>query len=85
METPTREEAPAERRVGWPERLGVALIRQYQYWLSPFFRGCCRFHPSCSEYCLRAIVKYGLVVGCWKGFWRICRCNPFHPGGVDDP
>ncbi|MGE0002466.1 MAG: membrane protein insertion efficiency factor YidD [Fimbriimonadaceae bacterium] len=43
----------------------------------------CRFTPSCSEFTLQAITKHGLFKGSWLGVKRICRCNPFHPGGED--
>ena len=43
----------------------------------------CRYTPSCSEYTLQSIQKYGLLKGSWMGFKRICRCHPFHPGGHD--
>ncbi len=47
--------------------------------------GYCRFHPSCSEYCRRSILKDGILKGYAKGAWRIARCNPFSAGGVDEP
>ncbi len=43
----------------------------------------CRFEPSCSEYTRQAMMRYGFFKGGWKGFCRICRCHPFHPGGFD--
>lgn len=45
--------------------------------------GVCRFHPTCSEYAYTAIERYGIVKGGAMGAWRICRCNPFNPGGFD--
>lgn len=45
----------------------------------------CRFHPTCSEYCYNAILKYGVARGGLKGLWRIIRCNPFFSGGIDHP
>jgi putative membrane protein insertion efficiency factor len=73
----------------WPGRLGIAvcigLIRVYQKFLSPLLGSACRFHPSCSNYTIEALRKYGLVRGIAKGVWRILRCNPFHPGGFDPP
>ena len=63
----------------------TGLIRLYQRLISPFLGPVCRFYPSCSNYTLQAIEKYGPVRGCWKGFKRICRCHPWHPGGYDPP
>jgi putative membrane protein insertion efficiency factor len=69
--------APAECLVG--------LVRLYQVFLSPILGGQCRFHPSCSEYCIQAIRKYGAVRGGLKGVGRVLRCHPFHRGGFDPP
>jgi putative membrane protein insertion efficiency factor len=73
----------------WPGRLGVALcialIRVYQKTLRHLFGPACRFEPSCSEYTLGALRKYGLIRGLAKGVWRIMRCNAFNPGGYDPP
>ena len=60
--------------------LGVKLIRFYQKYLS---KGTCTFIPSCSEYTLEAILKHGFFVGCFLGFKRILRCNPWCKGGFD--
>lgn len=61
------------------------LIKLYQRLLSPLIGPACRFYPSCSNYTLQAIEKYGPLRGVWKGFRRILRCNPWHPGGYDPP
>jgi uncharacterized protein len=61
----------------------VALIRLYQRLISPMLVPSCRFHPTCSEYAVQAIQKYGPAHGMLKAAWRILRCNPFHPGGFD--
>ena len=45
----------------------------------------CRFEPSCSAYFIGAVKKYGAIRGVWRGIWRICRCNPWNPGGFDPP
>ncbi len=66
-------------------KLAVLLIRLYQKFLSPAFPGTCRFHPTCSEYAVMAIEKYGLFKGSLKSLWRILRCNPFSKGGIDYP
>ena len=65
------------------KRLGVGLIRVYRIALAPFFRGACRFEPSCSVYTEQAIMKYGLVRGSIMGARRIGRCHPWNPGGYD--
>jgi len=64
-------------------RLIIAAIRAYQVFLSPFLGQCCRFYPSCSSYCIMAVRRHGWVRGLRFGILRVCRCNPFHPGGVD--
>jgi putative membrane protein insertion efficiency factor len=61
----------------------IALIRLYQRVISPLFPNCCRYHPTCSDYAVQAIKKYGIVKGLLKSFYRILRCNPFSPGGYD--
>lgn len=66
-----------------PRELGVLLINFYQNHISSAFGRRCIYHPSCSEYTKQAILKYGLVLGCIIGFFRILRCNPFAKGGVD--
>ena len=59
------------------------LIRFYQASVSPLFPPRCRFVPTCSQYALEAIEKYGALKGGWMAFKRILRCNPFHKGGYD--
>ena len=63
----------------------AVLLVQYKRWLSPLLPRACRFTPTCSEYARLAILKHGLVRGGARAVWRILRCNPFHPGGVDLP
>ncbi len=60
------------------------LHRAYKVVLSPFFGNACRFHPSCSDYAKEAVGRYGWVRGSWLALWRVVRCNPWHPGGVDE-
>lgn len=76
---------PLRGITSWPARFLIALVRGYQALLSPMFGGQCRFHPSCSEYFIQAVVKYGALGGTRRGLWRICRCHPLHPGGYDPP
>lgn len=63
----------------------VTLVRVYQWTLRPVLGPTCRFYPSCSDYFVGAVYKYGPLRGSLKGLWRICRCNPLHPGGYDPP
>lgn len=66
-----------------PSRVGIVLIRGYQRFLSPIIPPSCRFTPSCSQYALEAVARYGLIRGTWLGGRRLLRCHPFHPGGFD--
>ncbi|MDD3374182.1 MAG: membrane protein insertion efficiency factor YidD [Candidatus Omnitrophica bacterium] len=59
------------------------LIRLYQKIKHSLFTGTCRFHPSCSEYALEALQKYGAVKGSIKAICRILRCSPLSRGGFD--
>ncbi|MDO9514580.1 MAG: membrane protein insertion efficiency factor YidD [Syntrophales bacterium] len=61
----------------------ISFIRFYQMAISPYFPQRCRFYPTCSEYAITAIRHYGPFRGSLRGFLRILRCNPFHPGGYD--
>ena len=64
--------------------VGIGLIRLYQLLVSPLLpAGTCKYHPSCSQYAIDALRKYGLVVGSAKAVWRLLRCNPWSRGGVD--
>ena len=65
------------------KRLLVALLRTYQYAISPFLGRRCRYYPSCSEYAVEAVEKHGALKGGWLGVKRVCRCHPWHPGGYD--
>ncbi|VTS01867.1 membrane protein insertion efficiency factor YidD [Tuwongella immobilis] len=66
-------------------RILIGLVRFYQYCIRPILPPMCRFMPSCSEYMILAIQKYGPIIGTWKGCRRLCRCHPWHPGGFDPP
>jgi putative membrane protein insertion efficiency factor len=76
------------RRILWmagaPARLAlVASIRLYRLTLSGWIGGQCRFYPSCSHYAEGAIRTHGAIRGSLMAAWRIVRCGPFTPGGVD--
>ncbi|WP_042144630.1 membrane protein insertion efficiency factor YidD [Paucisalibacillus sp. EB02] len=61
----------------------IGLIKFYRSAISPFTPSTCRFYPTCSEYGLEAIRKFGAIKGGYLTIKRISKCHPFHPGGVD--
>ena len=61
----------------------IATLRFYKRFLSPILPSACRFHPTCSEYMLEAVSKYGVLRGVSMGARRLLRCHPFHQGGFD--
>jgi putative membrane protein insertion efficiency factor len=65
------------------KKILILLIRFYQVCISPMMKPHCRYIPTCSQYTLEAIRKYGALKGGLMGIKRICRCNPWHPGGYD--
>ena len=58
-------------------------IRAYQAVLAPVFTGCCRFEPSCSNYCIEALRVHGPLRGLWLGLRRLLRCHPYGAFGPD--
>ncbi len=64
-------------------RLIILLIRCYQRSFGIILPGVCRFVPSCSEYTIEALVRFGIIKGGFMSIFRILRCNPFFPGGYD--
>lgn len=65
------------------KRACIRAIRFYQKNLSPLKPGCCRFVPTCSEYAVQAIERYGTVRGVSLAARRIARCHPLCEGGYD--
>ena len=63
----------------------VQAIRFYQRGISPLLGANCRFAPTCSQYAVEAIEKYGAIRGSWRAARRVCRCHPWNPGGYDPP
>lgn len=61
----------------------IWIIRFYQRFISPIKPRTCRFYPTCSQYSIQAISKYGAIKGGYKSIKRIIRCNPFNKGGYD--
>jgi putative membrane protein insertion efficiency factor len=66
-----------------PALTGRGLVYAYRYSLGALFPASCKYHPSCSQYALDAIGKYGLIRGSLRTGWRLLRCNPWSNGGVD--
>jgi uncharacterized protein len=64
-------------------RVVVFLVGIYRKAISPAFPRRCRFEPTCSAYTIEAVREYGALRGVGLGVWRILRCHPFNPGGVD--
>ena len=67
------------------KKLLLSLITLYQRFVSPAFPGKCRFRPTCSEYAIEAIRKYGVQKGGYLALRRILRCLPFYKGDIFDP
>lgn len=75
----------------YPSQIAVKILKIYQKTFSfdhgilkfLYPNGFCRFYPTCSDYAIQAIEKYGLIKGGGKAVWRVLRCNPFNPGGLD--
>lgn len=65
------------------QQLAIFLIRLYQRYISPLSGNNCRYTPTCSQYTLEAIRRYGAGRGLWLGVRRLMRCHPFSPGGHD--
>jgi putative membrane protein insertion efficiency factor len=65
------------------KKILIAIVKLYKFLVSPILPGSCRFVPSCSEYSLEALEKYGALKGAWLSVRRVARCHPFHPGGFD--
>lgn len=72
------------RRIAeFPKLCVLGTIRFYRRFISPGLPPSCRFSPSCSEYAMTAIERYGALKGGWLALRRVLRCNPFHKGGYD--
>lgn len=64
----------------WPL---IGLVKFYRLFISPMLGPRCRFHPTCSEYALIALQRYGAFKGTWLAARRISKCHPWNPGGFD--
>ncbi|MFH0955922.1 MAG: membrane protein insertion efficiency factor YidD [Candidatus Falkowbacteria bacterium] len=75
----------------YPRYIAVKILKVYQKTLSfdhgvfknLYPKGFCRFYPTCSDYAIQAVEKYGFLRGGIKAVWRVFRCNPFNSGGFD--
>jgi len=61
----------------------LALLRGYRWAISPLLPPACRYVPTCSEYAMEAVERYGVLRGSAKAVWRVLRCHPFTRGGLD--
>lgn len=68
------------RGLAW---LTILIIRGYQLVLSPLLPPACRYLPTCSQYAIEAVERFGFLGGTWLAIKRIGRCHPFHVGGFD--
>lgn len=65
------------------KKVFILLIQFYQKCISPLKPACCKYYPSCSGYAIEAFKKHGLIKGLLLSGWRLLRCNPWSPGGLD--
>ena len=61
----------------------LAMLHFYKRLISPVLPSACKFYPTCSEYAIEAVARFGSVRGSWLTARRLWRCRPFHPGGYD--
>ena len=66
-----------------PRSFVVIVLRFYQRWISPAFGQRCRYYPSCSEYAVQSVQRFGILRGVLLATWRLLRCNPWSRGGYD--
>jgi len=66
-----------------PKTVALFALRGYRWAISPMFLPACRYVPSCSEYAIEAVDRYGVARGSVMAIWRVLRCNPWSKGGVD--
>ena len=64
-------------------RFLIRIVRFYQKYISPSLGNNCKYLPTCSDYMIGCLEKYGVIRGLPRGIWRILRCNPFSKGGYD--
>ena len=79
-----QDKPEVQQKISPIANIGIGLIKLYQKWLSPLLGNNCRFNPTCSNYAIIAIFRFGFAKGCWLAGKRIIKCHPLHAGG-DDP
>jgi uncharacterized protein len=67
----------------FPKLVMLQLLRAYKCAISPIFPPSCRYVPTCSEYAMEAVERYGVLRGSLKAAWRLLRCHPLAHGGYD--
>ncbi|PPR37345.1 MAG: putative membrane protein insertion efficiency factor [Alphaproteobacteria bacterium MarineAlpha6_Bin4] len=65
------------------KKIIIKLIKIYSFFSPFFYRGVCRFNPTCTEYTIKSIKKYGIIMGFFKSIKRLSKCHPFGPYGYD--
>jgi putative membrane protein insertion efficiency factor len=65
------------------KKIVIKLLELYRKYISPLKMPCCKYYPSCSQYAIDAVSRYGLAKGGILAVWRVLRCNPFSNGGFD--
>jgi putative membrane protein insertion efficiency factor len=65
------------------QRVALEFLRVYKWAISPMLPPSCRYTPTCSEYAMESIERYGVLRGGMKALWRVLRCHPFVKGGYD--
>ncbi|MEN7342561.1 MAG: membrane protein insertion efficiency factor YidD [Pseudomonadota bacterium] len=78
-----RTRAPVAEHLTFGRRCAIALLRAYQYLISPWLGNNCRFTPTCSQYSIEAIQRFGVLRGSWLTMRRLGRCHPWGGQGYD--
>ncbi|WP_084546042.1 membrane protein insertion efficiency factor YidD [Marinomonas profundimaris] len=65
------------------KKIFILLVKGYQFLISPLLGNNCRFYPSCSQYMIQAIERFGVIKGVYLGVKRLSKCHPWHEGGMD--
>jgi uncharacterized protein len=66
-----------------PQQIIIGIVKAFQWLISPILGNHCRFYPTCSQYAITALKKYGMIRGCFLMIKRLLCCHPWHRGGYD--